>query len=465
MIPSKTVVLNRRANKRQPAQFPLAVRVAGQEHFPVQHTVCTDCSTKSLGFRSAQFIPLESKLDLVLTAPPSPKPLRIKATVRRVEKNSEDKLYAYGVLIDEIDKVDQIFLSLYIHTTDINNLLRAAVRQKASDIHLVAYEPPIFRVDGELILQDGFAMNPADLRDMIMAILTEKQITLFERNLELDFSYENQEGIRFRGNVHQQKGNVEVSFRQIPKEAKSVAELGLPQVIEELVKKKRGLILITGPSGSGKSTTLTTMIDLINKQRKNMIISLEDPIEFIHQSKRSIIKQREVGRDTLSFNQGLKHVLRQDVDVILVGEMRDVESISMVISAAETGHLVLSTLHTSDTTEAINRIIDAYPEEQQRQVRGQLAGCLEAIITQLLLPRADREGRVLAAEVLIATPAVRNLIRTGQMGQIPIYIESGSAQGMRTMDHSLLELARRKLISKDTALNYARDYNKILQAF
>ncbi|MBM3295403.1 MAG: type IV pili twitching motility protein PilT, partial [Candidatus Aminicenantes bacterium] len=229
-------------------------------------------------------------------------------------------------------------------------------------------------------------------------------------------------------------------------------------------QEKRGLILITGPSGSGKSTTLTTMIDLINRQRKAMIISLEDPIEFIHQSHRSVIKQREVGRDTQSFNQGLKYILRQDVDVILVGEMRDLESISLVISAAETGHLVLSTLHTSDATEALNRIIDAYPEEQQRQVRGQLAGCLEAIIAQLLLPRADQGGRILAAEVLLASPAIRNVIRTGQLGQLPFYLEAGASQGMRTMDNALIDLARRGLIGKDTALNYAREGNKILQA-
>ena len=465
MSATKTPLLNRRANKRQPAQFSLTLRVSGRGHFPVQRAVCFDISPKSLGFRTAESIPLESCLEVELIVPQSPKPLKAKGTIRRVEKDPGDEYFGYGMVIDEIDKADQAILSLYVHTMDINNILKDAVRRKASDVHLVAYQPPILRVEGELIFQEAFPLNSDDLREMIMAILTERQIAQFEKNLELDYSYVDQDGNRFRGNVHQEKGHIEVSFRQIPKEARSVAELGLPTVIEDLAKKKRGLILLTGPSGSGKSTTLTTVIDLINKQRKCMIISIEDPIEFVHQSKRSVIKQREVGRDTLSFNQGLKHVLRQDVDVILVGEMRDVESISMVISAAETGHLVLSTLHTSDTSEALNRIIDAYPEEQQRQVRGQLAGCLEAIITQFLLPRCDRDGRILATEVLIATPAIRNLIRTGQHGQLPIYIESGAAQGMRSMDHSLVDLARRGLISKETALSYARDYKKILQNF
>jgi twitching motility protein PilT len=464
MSSTKNPAIDRRAGKRLPARFQLIFRIAGRDNLPPQEAMTVDVSPKSLAFSALRSIPLETVLDIELFMPHHLKPVKFRGKVRRIEKNPEDKNYTYGLVIEEIAKSDQEILSLYVQTADLNNILRTSAQKKASDVHLVACQPPIFRIDGELLSQESFPLSPDDLRKMIMAILTERQIATFEKNLELDFSFMSQDGFRFRGNVHQEKGYIEVSFRQIGKEAKSVTELGLPPVIEELVKKKRGLILIAGPSGSGKSTTLTTMIDLINKQRKCMIISIEDPIEFVHQSKRSVIKQREVGRDTQSFNQGLKHVLRQDVDVILVGEMRDVESISMVITAAETGHLVLSTLHTSDSVEGLNRIIDAYPQVQQNQVRGQLAGCLEAIVTQLLLPRSDGEGRVLATEVLINNPAIRNLIRTGQMGQLPAYLEAGSSLGMHTMDNSLLDMARRRLISKETALSYARDLRKIQES-
>jgi twitching motility protein PilT len=231
-------------------------------------------------------------------------------------------------------------------------------------------------------------------------------------------------------------------------------------VLEDLANRRGGLILIAGPSGSGKTTTLAAMIDLISKERRCVIVSIEDPIEYIYKSNKSVIKQREVGADTLSFSSALKHVLRQDPNVILVGEMRDLDSISMVISAAETGHLILSTLSTPDAVECINRIIDVYPEDQQNQTRSQLAGCLEGIVVQALLPRMGQETRVVATEVLVATPAIKNLIRTGQMSQLIGYIEAGSQFGMQTMDESILELFQKGLITQETAIAFAKNPQK-----
>ena len=454
---------NKRHFKRQPGRFTLRYRLAGHEdQAPPQIATTMDLSSNGLGFCSSQAIPVDTKIIGELNLPQAAKPISITGTVRRIEKDPDKDIYICGIFFDSIDPQDRSLLKRYVQTSDVSNILRAAAKKNASDIHLIAHQPPIFRIQGELEIQDAYPIAPDDLREMVNTIISAKQRELFEKSMELDFSYFSMDGIRFRGNVHSEKGYVEASFRIIPREVKTLLELGLPPVVGDLAKRKKGLILITGPSGHGKSTTMTTMIDLINQQRKCMIVSIEDPIEFLHESKMSVIKQREVGQDTLSFNDALKHVLRQDVDVILVGEMRDTESISMVMSAAETGHLVLSTLHTADAAECINRIMDAYPEEQQSQVRSQLAGCVEGIISQLLVPRSDGTGRILASEVLIATPAIRNLIRTGQVGQLHTYMESGGSSGMKTMDSSLKDLVRKGLISEDTALSYARDFKKIL---
>jgi twitching motility protein PilT len=454
--------LNRRRHKRQPGRFDLQFRVAGQENLPAQTATTLDISSQNLAFTSPQAIPLGARLRGELQLPQAARPIRFQGIVRRIGQERDGAVYSYGVVFEEIDPKDQAYLERFAQISDIYEIFRAAIKSKASDIHLVAHQPPIFRVEGSLTPQNAFTLSPDDLQEMIFSLLSERQRELFLKNLELDFSYLSPDGMRFRGNIHTEKGNIEASFRIIPKTIRSLRDLGLPPVVEELAKRKKGLVLIAGPTGCGKSTTLAAMIELINRYRKCMIMSIEDPIEYVHQSQKSIIKQREVGRDTLSFNQALKHVLRQDVDVILVGEMRDIESISMVISAAETGHLVLSTLHTADTTECLNRIIDAYPDDQQFQIRTQLAGCLEGIVTQYLIPRKDGEGRVLATEVLICTPAIRNLVRSGQLGQIPIYLESGSEMGMRTMDSSLQDLVRRGLIGKETAITYARDQKKFL---
>ncbi len=324
---------------------------------------------------------------------------------------------------------------------DIHELLEQVLVQGASDLHLTAGIPPTIRLNGDLQPMTQFpALEADDLQGVIYGILTQKQREKFENELELDFSYSLPGKARFRVNIYRQRNAVGAAFRLIPFEILPVEKLGLPARVGEFAKLPRGLIVVTGPTGSGKSTTLASIVDIVNRERPVHIMTIEDPIEFLHSHKQSVVNQREVGADTHSFAQALKHVLRQDPDVILVGEMRDLETIHMAITAAETGHLVFGTLHTQDAPQTIDRIIDVFPPHQQSQVRVQLAGSLMGVVAQQLLPTRDGEGRAAACELLVVTPAVRNLIREGKTHQIYSSIQSGGQFGMRTMDTALAEL-------------------------
>jgi len=340
---------------------------------------------------------------------------------------------------------------------EIRELLELSIARQASDLHLTENEPPILRVDGRLERTDFISIGRQELKRMIYSILSNSQKEIFEKSLELDFSF-TQPGLdRFRVNVHLQKGSVEAAFRRIPLRIPTIEELGLPSIAKDLARKPNGLVLFTGPTGVGKTTTLAAMVDLINEEREALILSIEDPIEFIHRNKKSVIKQREVHDDTLSFAEALKHALRQDPNVIVVGEMRDLETISTTLTAAETGHLVLATLHTPDAPQTIERIIDVFPPYQQLQVKLQLADCLQGVISQLLLPSASGHGRVLATEIMIATSGVRNLIREQQIEQIPTLIQTGNQYGMKTMDKCLKELFHSGAISLDVAMSKVKN--------
>ncbi|HQP12201.1 MAG TPA: PilT/PilU family type 4a pilus ATPase, partial [Candidatus Omnitrophota bacterium] len=292
---------------------------------------------------------------------------------------------------------------------ELRDLLLLTIEKRASDLHLTYDTPPVLRIDGQLVLTNKNPLSRDELKKMIYSILTDSQKEIFERDRELDFSLALSGMDRFRVNVHLQRGAAEAAFRRIPIFIPNMEELGLPPVIVDLARRPNGLVLITGPTGTGKTTTLASMINLINEERENLVIMIEDPIEYVHFNKKSIIKQREVYRDTNSFAEALKRCLRQDPDVIVVGEMRDLETISTALTAAETGHLVLATLHTPDAPQTIERIIDAFPPHQQQQVKLQLSSALQGVASQILLPRADGQGRVLATEIMIATPGVRNL--------------------------------------------------------
>ena len=344
-------------------------------------------------------------------------------------------------------------------------LLQEMVQKGASDLHVTAGVKAKIRVDGELRDSSiNYVLKPKDTLQIAYSILTEHQKKRYETEDELDFSFGVQNLSRFRGNVFRQRGCVAMAIRQIPYEITTIEKLGMPPILATLADRPRGLVLITGPTGAGKSTTLAALLDKINRERRGHIITIEDPIEFIHRHQRCMVNQREVGADTQSFTRALKYALRQDPDVILIGEMRDLETIAAALTIAETGHLVLATLHTNSAAESINRIIDAFPSQQQSQVRAQLSFVLEGVLTQMLLPKAKGRGRVAAAEIMICTPAIRAVIRDEKIHQIYSLMQAGKKHGMQTMNDSFQVLYLQGMITKEEALKRSADPNEFLRA-
>jgi len=339
------------------------------------------------------------------------------------------------------------------------------IQRGASDLHLTVGNPAKLRIDGDLTnSRIAQVLAPKDTLQLAYSILTDNQKKRFETEDELDFSFGVQNLSRFRGNVYKQRGCVAMAIRQIPYEIISIEKLGLPPIINQLAERPRGLVLVTGPTGSGKSTSLAAMVDKVNKEWKGHIITIEDPIEFIHRHQNCMINQREVGADTKSFAAALKYCLRQDPDVILVGEMRDLETISAALTIAETGHLVFATLHTNSAAESINRIVDAFPSHQQSQVRAQLAFVLEGVITQTLIPKAKGKGRIAAVEVMICTPAIRAVIRDEKIHQIYSLMQAGKKHGMQTMNDALQLLYMKGEVTLEEALKHSSDPNELLRA-
>ncbi|MGV3723992.1 MAG: type IV pilus twitching motility protein PilT [Actinomycetota bacterium] len=334
----------------------------------------------------------------------------------------------------------------------IDDLLRKVVELNGSDLHMTVGVPPIVRVDGHLEPLKYERMTAQDAQRMCYDILTDEQIQRFESTLELDFSYQVPRVARFRVNIFKERGNLAAALRRIPQQIPSLEELGLPNVLREIANRPRGLILVCGPTGSGKSTTLAAMINQINSERSEHILTIEDPIEFVHPHKYSVVAQRELGMDTKSFAAALKSALREDPDVILVGEMRDQETMQLAVTAAETGHLVFATLHTNSASQTVDRIVDVFPPGQQEQIRIQLSNNLEAVIVQQLLRKPNQPGRACALEIMMASPAIRNLIREGKSHQINSMIQISHNQGMQTMDQCLRDLYAKGQISYDDAI-------------
>lgn len=337
--------------------------------------------------------------------------------------------------------------------SDLHQLMEIAIDQGASDLHLTPGARPFLRIYGSITPLEGFpSLRSPQIEDLVRQIMSSNHWQLLAEKGEVDFSYGAAGLGRFRCSVFRQRGSLSLAMRVVGTEIKPLEELGLPEVLRDLCSKRDGLILVTGPTGSGKSTTLASMIDVINQERRGVIVTLEDPVEFLHSHKNCIVNQREIGTDTLSFANGLRAALRADPDVILVGEMRDLETIATAITAAETGHLVLSTLHTRGASKTIDRIIDAFPPANQQQIRIQLASVLEAVISQQLVPRIDGMGLVPAVEVMLGTPAIRNMIREGKTHQIPSMIETGSRFGMQTLESALADLVQQGLIDPTEAV-------------
>ena len=339
-----------------------------------------------------------------------------------------------------------------VKSFDFADVITRMTEERASDVHLSPGFPPAIRVRGRIIPLEGYApLTHQETRDTVYSLLNDDQRKRFESNKQLDLAYAVPGVARFRVNCFFQRGSISAAFRRIPHEIPNLQELGLPAVLEEFTRKPRGFVLVTGPTGSGKSTSLAAMLGIINREREEHILTIEDPIEFLHNHDRCIVNQREIGHDAEDFSQALKSALREDPDVILVGEMRDLETMSTALTAAETGHLVFATLHTQSTAQTIDRIIDVFPAEQQSQVRMQLSIGLQGIVTQQLLPTADGAGRVVACEVLVPTPAVRNLIREGKTHQIYSAIQTSGSLGMQTMDAHLAQLVRMGRITRGLA--------------
>jgi twitching motility protein PilT len=344
----------------------------------------------------------------------------------------------------------------------IDDLLSKAIDKRASDLHITVGRPPVIRIYGELENLDGYeSLDSESVKNLLYPILTQQQQELLERNRRLDLGSDRGEIGRVRINMFVQKGDMAGAFRIIPSKIPSLNELGLPSILADFAMLPSGFVLVTGPTGSGKSSTLASMIDIINSRRKCHIITIEDPVEYLHKHKNSMIAQREVGSDTLRFHDALKDALRQDPDVILVGEIRDPESMSMALTGAETGHLVLSTLHTIDTPQSIERMIDLFESGQQQQIRTQLSGVLRAVVSQQLPRRADGSGRMAALEIMIATSAIKNLIRKGETSQIYTNIQTGKQYGMQTMNQALKDMISKKLITEDTALAHSPNADEL----
>jgi len=348
-------------------------------------------------------------------------------------------------------------------SSDFNKWLIYMARKNASDLHLVAGVPPRLRMNGELVCPDVGPLSPAKIKNLVYSILDYQEIENFEHYKALDKSYQIEKISRYRINLHWQRDSIGASIRALPVDIPDFKDLGAPEILKDFVLRSSGIVLITGPAGCGKSTTLAAMIEYVNNTRSAHIVTIEDPIEYVFVSKNSLIRQRELGKDTLSFHEALKSLVRQDPNIILIGEMRDLETIQAALSLAETGHLVLSTLHTQDATHAINRIVDVFPIAYQHEIRTKLALVLQGVVVQQLIPRVDRPGRVLACEILNCTPSIRSLIRENSLAQIRSYIQMGRHYGMRSMNQSLLDIYEAGIISFEEAALRSNDRDELLR--
>lgn len=448
----------------QRTQLKLPLRFRVQDRPDVWHAAITsDISAAGLLMTAEMRVDVSSGVSVLLRVPGEQTPRQISGIVVRLELEPHDHHYLIGLQFTDLDEASRRHIAAAIRSTDILSLLRLAADANASDVHLAANHPPLIRVAGQLKPLRGEIIEGQDLKCMIYTVMDERQRRAFERDLELDFSLSVEPTIRYRVNIHSQRGHVEAAFRRVEPAVRTAAELNLPPITERLADLRDGLVLITGPTGSGKTTSVAAMINHINSTRAAVIIALENPIEYVYTHKLSVIKQREIGIDTHSFPAALREAMRQDPDVIVVGEVRDEETMKTALDASESGHLVLATFPAANCTDAILRVVHFFRKERQQEAQLELANCLRAIISQRLLPRADAVGVIPATEVLINTLAVANIIRSGTVEQIPSVIQTSAKQGMHSLDSSLELLCRAGLVSMDTVKQHSLNTEEILK--
>jgi twitching motility protein PilT len=428
----------------------------------MKDTLTRDISSQGLFFECEEIFPLGVDLKIELFLPGLVKGIDVTTKVVRIEE-LEAKKFGIGAIFTQIGVADKQEIVRRIEQMDIRKLLEITQAKGASDLHLTAGYPPILRVHGELEPLNMETISSEDLKKMLHSIMSGEQITRFEKDKELDFGYSNSPTSRFRVNIHQQRGNIEGAFRAISSDILSIRELQLPEVIEDFARLKEGIILVTGPTGSGKTTTMAAMIDLINHERKVVVVCLERPIEYLHKNIKGIVKQREVGVDTNSFSAALKSSLRQDPNVILVGELEDAETVKTAVIAAEAGYLVLTSLHAPNTVQALDRLTSTVSLENKKQMLSQLSRCLKGIVTQMLLPRKDGLGRVAACEVVVATDAVRRVIRDDDLVQLPNVVQTGASFKMQSMEESIRRLYESGMISGETAETFSLEFKRYVR--
>jgi len=452
----------RRTYQRIRLKFPLRFRTEDRpDTWRTGH--CQDISAAGILIVTENRVDVSTPVAVLFSVPGERIPRQIQGIVVRSELDEDNHCHLIGLNFTDLDEAARKHIAAALRNTDIVGLLRLAAHAGASDVHLAANHPPLIRVAGLLKPLRSDTIEGSDLKHMIYTLMDERQRDAFEHDLELNFSFSVEPTIRYRVNVHSQRSNIEAAFRRIEPAVRTISELNVPQIVERFAELHDGLILVTGPTGAGKTTTVAAMVEHINVTRAAVVITLENPIEYVYTYKQSVIKQREVGVDTRSFPVALREAMRQDPDVIVVGEVRDEETMKTALDAAETGHLVMATFPAANCTDAVLRVIHYFRKDRQQEAQLQLANCLRAILSQRLLPRIDTVGVVPATEVLVNTLAVSNLIRSGAVEQVPSVIQTSMKQGMHSLDSSLERLYRAGIVSLDTLRQHSLNLEETLK--
>jgi len=452
----------RRKSRRVYAKVPITCEIIDpKEKTPRRISVlANNITSEGIYFDSDELMALNSEMKITFKLPKSENIISANIKVTRIGIIPEENKFGMGAIFLELPDKSKEEIKRLMECADINYLIELAIKKGASDLHLLAEQPPVLRINGELQITDLPNLSADDVKSMVYSVMNRIQIKVFEQEKEADFGIQYNIENRFRVNVHQQRGFTEAALRLINTKISSLEDLNLPDVIKDLSRHKDGLVIITGPTGAGKTTTIAAMVEFINQDRKAVIITLERPIEYMHTNNKSIIKQREVGIDTISFSAALKGSLRQDPNVIVVGELEDMETIRTAITAAETGYLVIASFHAPNTVLALDRLLSVFPVENRRQLLAQLSHCIKGIVSQILIPRKDKIGRVLAIEALVANDAVKRIIRNDELIQLPTVIQTGSSFKMQSMYDSIIKCVEQGIVDREIANIYSEEFSK-----